>query len=129
MKYSLVIYAAPSSQQGADTALRFAESALKQGHDIYRVFFYSNGVHNGSALAVPPQDEVNIPQRWQSLAQQHNLDLVICIAAALRRGLLDQQEADRYGKEAHNCSEDFSVSGLGQLLDASVQSDRLITFG
>jgi tRNA 2-thiouridine synthesizing protein D len=57
------------------------------------------------------------------------MDLVVCIAAALRRGVLNQEEAERYEKSTHNLAQEFNISGLGQLVDAAVNSDRLITFG
>lgn len=129
MKISLAIYAAPSSSQGAETALRFAKAALVQGHEIYRLFFYADGVHNASALAAPPQDELHVPEQWRQLANQHNIDMVVCVAAALRRGILNQEEAERYDKTAGNLLDSFEIAGLGQLVDAAVNSDRVITFG
>ena len=55
--------------------------------------------------------------------------MVVCIAAALKRGILNQEEAERYEKPAHNLRDGFAISGLGQLVDAALMSDRLITFG
>jgi tRNA 2-thiouridine synthesizing protein D len=129
MKFSLAIYAAPYSSQASATALKFTQTLLADGHEVYRVFFYGDGVHNGSKLTSPPQDEVNLYLDWQVLAEQHSLDLVVCIAAALRRGILDQSEAKRYEKEFDNLGAPFELSGLGQLVDACVNSDRVITFG
>jgi tRNA 2-thiouridine synthesizing protein D len=129
MKFSLAIYGAPYASQASDSAYRFACAALDEGHQLYRVFFYQDGVHNATALAAPPQDEVDLPARWQELAREHKLDMVVCIAAALRRGLLDQDEANRYGKPASNLAREFTLGGLGQLVDAAVHSDRVITFG
>lgn len=129
MKYSLAIYGAPYSSQAADTAFKFAEAAIARGHQIYRLFFYLDGVHNASNLATPPQDENDIPARWHELIQSHNIDAVVCIAAGLRRGVLDEVEQERYEKPGHNLGEGFTLSGLGQLVDAGTNSDRLITFG
>jgi len=67
--------------------------------------------------------------QWQALARDHDIDLVVCIAAALRRGVLDESEQSRYEKPANNLAAGFVLGGLGQLLDAAVSSDRLITFG
>ncbi len=129
MKFTIAIYGAPGSNQSAQSALNFATAVLAQGHEIYRLFFYADGVHNGSQLACPPQDEVNLPEQWQQLIQQNSLDAVVCIAAGLRRGIIDNTEAERYDKDSHNLRTDFELSGLGQLVDAAAQSDRLITFG
>src|SRR5690606_2422842 len=110
-------------------AYRFAQAVLAEGHSLYRIFFYQDGVHNATELSTPPQDEINVPARWLALADNHQIDLVVCIAAALRRGVLDKTEADRYEKPAANVAQGFTIGGLGQLLDAAVVSDRLITFG
>jgi tRNA 2-thiouridine synthesizing protein D len=129
MKFSLAIYGAPYSTQASDSAYRFALAALDAGHELHRIFFYQDGVHNGTALAAPPQDEIDLPVRWRELSARHDTDMVVCIAAALRRGLLDEDEARRYDKPASNLAQGFSLGGLGQLVDAAVHSDRLITFG
>jgi tRNA 2-thiouridine synthesizing protein D len=94
-----------------------------------RVFFYHDGVNNGTRLTVPPQDDRHIVNRWSELGTQNNIDLVICIAAAQRRGLLDENEAKRQGKNADNIAPGFRISGLGQLVEAGIQSDRLVVFG
>lgn len=129
LRFSLAIYAAPYSAQASQTALDFARALFAAGHKIERVFFYRDGVHTANFLAAPPQDERDLTQEWQILAREHHFELVVCIAAALRRGVLDQQEAERYSKPSHNLASGFQIAGLGQLLDAAVQSDRLITFG
>ena len=129
MIFSLAVYAAPFSSQASDSAYRFAKALVAEGHTLYRVFFYHDAVHTASNLTTPPQDETNLTSLWQALSKEHSIDLVVCIAAALKRGLLDQREAVRYEKPAFNVAEGFTISGLGQLVDAAVNSDRLITFG
>ena len=129
MIFSLAVYAAPYSSQASYSAYQFAVEALNLGHNLHRIFFYQDGVHNATSLATPPQDEFNLQQAWQSLAQKHHLDLVVCIAAALRRGVLNESEAKRYDKPSHNLAGEFTISGLGQLIEAAVVSDRLISFG
>lgn len=129
MKFALAIHAAPFSSGASQTALKFARALLSEGHEVYRVFFYQDGVHTGSQLTSPPQGEQHLCDEWQALARQHSLDLVICIAAALRRGIVNREEADRYELPGHNLAPEFTISGLGQLLDAAVKADRLITFG
>lgn len=128
MIFSLAIYSSVSAQS-QDSAYQFANALLSQGHQLYRVFFYHDGAYQGSNLPCPPQDEMDYTARWQALAEAHNLDLVVCIAAGLRRGILDKKEAQRYEKAYGNLADGFTLSGLGQLVDAAVHSDRLITFG
>jgi len=129
MIFSLSITEAPYSHQASSSAYHFASAALDKGHGIYRVFFSGNGVLNGSDLCCPPEGEVNIINLWSKLADKHNFELVICVAGALRRGILDVDEATRQGKSASNLAKGFTISGLGQLIEAGVVSDKLINFG
>lgn len=132
MIFSLSITEAWPDSQAPSTAYLFAKAALAKGHKIYRVFFSGNGVLNGSNLHCPPEEksgEINISQLWQQLAEEHDFELVVCISAALRRGILDQEEALRNDKPASNLADGFTISGLGQLVEAGIESDRLISFG
>jgi len=129
VQIGVVISEGPYTHQAADTAYHFVKSALAKGHTVPRVFFYHDGVNVSSRLSVPPQDERNIQVQWSALAKEHEIDLVVCIAAAQRRGLLDGNEAKRQGKDADNIAEGFRISGLGQLIEMGIQSDRTVTFG
>ena len=129
MKFGILVSEGPYTHQASDSAYRFTKAALEKGHEIFRVFFYHDGVNNATRLAIPPQDDRNLTKLWSELAEQHDLDLVVCIAAAQRRGLLDENEAKRQGKDADNIAPGFRISGLGQLIEAGIQSDRLVTFG
>jgi tRNA 2-thiouridine synthesizing protein D len=129
MKFTIQVNEGPYQHQSSDTAYLFTKAALEKGHEIFRVFFYHDGVNNATRLGIPPQDDRNITQRWQALGKQYNLDLVVCVAAAQRRGLLDENEAKRAGKDANNIAEGFRISGLGQLIEGGIQADRLVVFG
>lgn len=129
MKFGIVVNEGPYTHQASDSAYQFAKAALEKGHEIVRVFFYHDGVNNATRLTVPPQDERNVQRNWSELGQANNLDLVVCIAAAQRRGILDENEAKRQGKDADNIAPGFRISGLGQLIEAGIIADRLVTFG
>jgi tRNA 2-thiouridine synthesizing protein D len=129
MKFGILVNEGPYTHQASDTAYQFVKAALAKGHEIYRVFFYHDGVNNATRLTVPPQDDRNIVKRWSELAAEHKLDLVVCIAAAQRRGLMDKSEAKRNAKDADNIAPGFRISGLGQLIEAGIQADRLVVFG
>ncbi|MDE1461591.1 sulfurtransferase complex subunit TusD [Spartinivicinus poritis] len=129
MKFTLLITGAPYNSEAPYTALHFAKAALKGGHSIYRLFFYQDGVHCGNSLVTPPQDELNLPKEWSQFIQQNKLDCVVCIGAALRRGVIDEQEQNRYELPAANLHKNWPLSGLGQLIEATQHSDQVITFG
>jgi tRNA 2-thiouridine synthesizing protein D len=128
MKFAIALYSpahAPSSRR----ALQFAQAVLAGGHEIVRLFFYQDGVHSASSNVVTPQDELDIPTQWRAFVAGNQLDGVVCIAAALRRGVLNGEEAERYSRPAANLAAPWDLSGLGQLHDAVQAADRLICFG
>ncbi len=129
MKFGILVNEGPYQHQASDSAYQFTRAALQAGHEIFRVFFYHDGVNNGTRLTTPPQDDRNIVARWSALAAEHDLDLVLCVAAAQRRGIVDEEEMKRHGKNADNMAEGFRISGLGQLIEAGINSDRLVAFG
>ena len=129
MKLAVMVNEGPYQHQSADSAYQFTKAALEKGHEISRVFFYHDGVNNGTRYGVPPQDDRNITQLWSELSKKHNLDLVVCVAAAQRRGILDADEAKRHGKSGDNIADGFRISGLGQLIESGIHADRLVVFG
>lgn len=129
MKFGIVVNEGPYQHQASDTAYHFTKAALAAGHEVVRVFFYHDGVNNGTRLTTPPQDDRHIVMRWSELANEAGLDLVVCVAAAQRRGIVDVDEAKRNGRDVENLADKFRISGLGQLIEAAVQADRLMVFG
>ena len=127
--FAVVVNEAPYTHQASDSAYHFTRAAIAAGHKIFRVFFYHDGVHNGTRLATPPQDDRQIAERWSQLAAEYDLDLVVCVAAAQRRGIVDEDEKKRNQKDADNIAAGFRISGLGQLIEAGIRADRLIAFG
>ena len=129
MKFSIQVNTGPYTHQASDSAYQFTQAAIDAGHNIHRVFFYHDGVNNATEYSVPPQDDRNLQQLWSSLAEEHNLDMIVCVAAAQRRGILDENESKKNGKSGVNIAPGFQISGLGQLIEGGVQSDRLVVFG
>ena len=128
MQYALLVNASPFGSVHT-TALAFARALTARGHTLSRVFFYAEGVHTANALQQPPQGETSAASQWQQLAHECGCELVVCIAAALRRGVLDADEAKRYEKSAHNLLPGFSLRGLGDLVEAGIGADKVVSFG
>ena len=118
MKFGILVNEGPYTHQASDSAYLFTKAALEKGHEIYRVFFYHDGVNNATKYTEPPQDDRNIVARWSKLAEEHKVDLVVCVAAGLRRGVVEAVLAPG-----------FRISGLGQLIDSGIKADRLVVFG
>ncbi|MCU7882035.1 MAG: sulfurtransferase complex subunit TusD [Candidatus Thiodiazotropha sp. (ex Lucinoma aequizonata)] len=129
MKFAIQVNEGPYQHQAADSAYQFTKAILEAGHEIMRIFFYHDGVNNGTNLTTPPQDDRNIVNRWSELGKQYDLDMVVCVAAAQRRGIVDEGEMQRNGKDAQNIADGFRISGLGQLIEAGIQSERFVVFG
>ncbi|MDX2419271.1 MAG: sulfurtransferase complex subunit TusD [Xanthomonadales bacterium] len=118
MKLGILVNEGPFTHQASDSAYRFAAAAIEKGHEVSRVFFYNDGVFNANKLSEPQTDDRNLVALWADLAKANGIDLVVCIAAALRRGIKEEVLQDG-----------FRISGLGQLVEAGIQNDRLVVFG
>lgn len=129
MKFAIVVNEGPFQRQASSSAYEFVRAALAEGHEIHRVFFYHDGVYNGTRLSVPPSDEPDPPASWAALARDHGVDLVVCVAAAQRRGMLDAASAVRLHRDGHNLADGFRMSGLGQLIESGLDADRVLVFG
>ena len=129
MNYSILVLSSPLTGQGARNAAAFAHEVIAQGHQLRRVFFFDDGAYVGGELPVFPQDEADRLAPWVELAEQHQVELALCISSALRRGMLDDAEAKRHEKSGSSVNKAFTIAGLGQLVEACAKSDRLVTFG
>ena len=130
MKFVLQVSLSPYQYQASNSAYRFASAAAAKGHFITRVFFYHDGVYNANALIAPPQDEINLMEQWKQLTNSDGspIDKVICVASALRRGVMDEENAQPLKLHA-NIAAGFRIGGLGELIEAIAESERLLVFG
>ncbi|MFM5465549.1 sulfurtransferase complex subunit TusD [Aeromonas simiae] len=128
LTFAILVTAPPYGIERAHSAYRFARQVLEQGHRISHLFFYGDGVANANFLHAPASDEVDLVQRWRELAEGEGLCLDVCVAAAMRRGVIDAGEAQAQGKAQHNLAAPFVMSGLGQLAEAALEADRFVQF-
>jgi len=128
MKYTLQINASPYQSNSAETAYQFIKSALDMGHEVTRVLFYQEGIYHAFKYATPPDDETQVVTRWSVLAREYDIDLLVCISAAQRRGLLSTHEASQQGKKDNDLAEGFRIAGLGLWVEAMLEADRFIEF-
>lgn len=128
MRYTLLVTGPAYGTQHASSALLFARALLQAGHQLESVFFYREGVLNANQLTAPASDEVDLVREWQQLHQAHGVALNICVAAALRRGVTDAQEAARLQLAGSNLQAGFVLSGLGALAEVALTCDRLVQF-
>ncbi|MCL5673446.1 MAG: sulfurtransferase complex subunit TusD [Deltaproteobacteria bacterium] len=116
MKFGILVKESPYNFQAFDSAYNFVIAAIKKGHEITGIFFYDDAVYAANKYLDPPQGERNIRLYMDDLKSK-GVRLVVCVAAGKRRGLTND-----------TVSGSAEISGLGQLLELSIESDRLITF-
>ncbi|MCY4128768.1 MAG: sulfurtransferase complex subunit TusD [Gammaproteobacteria bacterium] len=121
MQISILVQGSPTSTRACHTALDFANSVVDSEHDIFRVFFYQDAVTIGARYLDTSPDEPNLQSRWVALGKHQNFELVLCVSAAQRRGISQDVDHD-------TIADGFAVSGLGQLIEAMLESDRLVSF-
>lgn len=128
MRFALMVTGPAYGTQQASTAWQFAQALLAAGHELASIFFYREGVYNANQLTAPASDEFDLVRAWQTLHLEHQVELHICVAAALRRGVTDESEAQRAGLAGANLQPGFSLSGLGALAEAALTCDRVVQF-
>lgn len=127
MRFAIVVTGPAYGTQQASSAFQFAQALIAEGHELSSVFL-SGRVYNANQLTSPASDEFDLVRSWQQLNMQHGVALNICVAAALRRGVVDETEAGRLGLASSNLQTGFTLSGLGALAEASLTCDRVVQF-
>ncbi|MGK2888534.1 MAG: sulfurtransferase complex subunit TusD [Candidatus Malihini olakiniferum] len=128
LRYCLLVTGPAYGTQQASSALLFARALIAQGHCLNSVFFYREGVLNASELTSPANDEFDLTHAWQRLGTTHQVALNVCVAAALRRGITDSEQAKLLNLPVSNLQPGFSLSGLGELAQSVLTCDRVVQF-
>ncbi|CNI43540.1 sulfur transfer complex subunit TusD [Yersinia intermedia] len=127
-RYCLMVTGPAYGTQQASSAYQFAQALVNSGHHLVSVFFYREGVLNANQLTAPASDEFDLVRAWQQLAAKHAVMLNVCVAAALRRGVTDQHEANQLNLAVANLQPGFTLTGLGALAEAALTCDRMVQF-
>ncbi|MDT8406521.1 MAG: DsrE family protein [Methylococcales bacterium] len=120
MRLALQLNHDPIDTELGNRAWQCAQTALTEGHELVRIFFYHHAV--SYAFSHDPNHTAFRPN-WSELARAHDLDLVVCVSAALRRGWLNEAQLS----PAHLLP-GFRVAGLGLWAEAVVLADRVKVF-
>lgn len=119
----MVVTTPPYSNLTA-TAIDYVETALKQGVDVIGVFFYQDGALHANNNIQISSDEYQAIKQWERLHNEYQLPLNLCITAAEKRGVMcDENECTDKNFNKH-----FIVSGLGELVELSSKTTRLVQF-
>ena len=115
MRFDLLVQGAPLTTGAPERALRFARAAVDARHQIGRIFFYNEAVTVANRFAA---NDSGTRDHLAQLASEAGFELAVCVTAAARRGILENQ----------SLAEGFVIVGLGQLIEAIEDGDRLVSF-
>lgn len=80
-----------------------------------KIFLYSDAVMLANRLIWLPDDIENLAKNWQRFAMSHDLNIQVCVSAALARGVTDADNATRHQLQGDNLADGFELVGLGEL--------------
>ena len=126
MNFCIAVHGAPYGSYAHQRALKLARSVLTCGHGITRIFFYHEAVTVALATAVAPQDEFDARRAWVDFHNETGVELSVCIANGVKRGVLSASEANRHEIQSHTLEAPFELVGLGQLIDGCLTAERYI---
>jgi tRNA 2-thiouridine synthesizing protein D len=126
LSYTIILTQSPALSENSLTAQRLVSELIDHGDKIDRIFFYQDAAYIGLKSQIPGQGLQASYQGWLDLQRKQSFPLQICIANALRRGVVDNTEAKRY-QGLETLQSGFQLSGLGEIADACQSSDRIIT--
>ncbi|WP_189408500.1 sulfurtransferase complex subunit TusD [Alteromonas halophila] len=126
--FSVLITTPPYDSSAGASALTFIEQAIAQGNVVNHVFFYQQGVYHANSFIRPPGDEIAMPDAWRSLHESFGVRLLVCITAALKRGVCDVHNAQEHEINAANMTAPFEQAGLGEFFTALHECDQLVQF-
>ncbi|WP_026972358.1 sulfurtransferase complex subunit TusD [Aliagarivorans marinus] len=121
-RYTLIVTSPVYGHQGSATALNLARAVLEEGHTLHAVFFYQEGVSNALATTMPAGDEIDMVKQWQQLKADSACQLLVCSAAAQRRGVLGQEE----GEQRDIIIDGFEQTGLAEMSIAMLEADKVV---
>jgi tRNA 2-thiouridine synthesizing protein D len=129
LRFALLVTSAPGQSQGALSAYRFARALIAEGHQLSAVFFFEDGVFNGSSQFRLPADRFDPVAAWRSLSDCSGTQLLLCSRSAQQRGIVDVDERARGGEYPSSLAPGFIVSGLATFMETIGQLDRVMVFG
>ncbi|NQZ09471.1 MAG: sulfurtransferase complex subunit TusD [Algicola sp.] len=130
--FLILVHSSNYACQSSRSALKYAESVVNNGHDLKAIFFYQEGVCHANTLSSIPTDELDTTTGFKQLNADHNIPLLLCVTAADKRGIIDDQQALEQAqelKQAHgNVDPAFTIAGLGEMATIAAVTDRLVQF-
>ncbi|MBE0406164.1 sulfurtransferase complex subunit TusD [Psychrobacter sp. AOP22-C1-22] len=132
----LLLITADPSHPLAQLALRYARAYLQSSsnqEEVGRrsplnVFFYADAAHTANRLRWQSADQIDLTKEWQTLAEQYQLSLPVCVSTALSRGISDSDNSKRHQLDTENLAQGFTLVGLSELAMMMQEDCRLVQF-
>ena len=122
MIFTIAVLGGPYDSQANLHALKFAQSAINNGHHINRVFFFHEGVSIALEQRDLSQKEFDYNKAWRELSSEHDVELNVCISSGGRRGVVKNETT------VSTLAEGFELVGLGLLVEAISSGDKYVEF-
>ena len=137
----LLLITADPSHPLAYLALRYARAYLTNAANstdtndnatldniTLNVFFYGDAANTANDLRWQSADQINLTKEWQTLAEQFQLALPVCVSTALSRGISDTDNSKRHQLNGDNLATGFALVGLSELAMMMQGECRLMQF-
>ena len=115
MKITIQVMVQPYTHQDLDTAIKIADAALDEGHEV-GIFLFSDAVLATKASVKPIRRDRNIPQILQTMIAEKGLKVDICGICMDYRGITEEM-----------IIKGSTPSGLPELAELVATSDRFIS--
>ncbi len=126
--FAIVVHGTLPESYAALSALKFARAVIAGGHELYRVFFYHGGAGIAQLEGTTAPDELDLARQWLEFSSAHGVELAVCVGAAQRRGVNVESTPSDDASDNQMDTPQWPLVGLGQLLDAAMSCDHMITF-
>lgn len=114
--FLVIVHSDHYANQSSRSALEFVKAAIENKHQVAGIFFYQQGVMHASNSTDIPSDELDTRQGFIQLKQKHNVELLVCVTAAEKRGTASDHHPD------------FTIAGLAEMAGISGEVDRIVQF-
>lgn len=126
--FLVMVHSDSYANQSSRSALKYAEAVVCRGHILKAVFFYQDGVYHANALTVIPPDELDTREGFKTLNRKHRVPLLLCVTAAEKRGIINEQQATAESLTQFNIDHAFTVAGLAEMAAIAADTDYIVQF-
>lgn len=126
--FLLMVHSANYANQSSRSALKYAQAVINRGHTLKAIFFYQDGVCHANALTLIPTDELDTNNGFKTLKNTFEIPLLICVTAAEKRGIIDEQQAKTESLAHFNVDGAYTVAGLAEMAGIAAEADYVVQF-